>query len=169
MNDVLTWSLGLVRKQTQSMVRDLQPGQWCLQSSPGEHHAAWVVGHLLLADCYLLHLLDVEELPADFPDLLKAYGPGAVPTSAASAYPPHRVVSERLDRAGALRCDAVSRMTMEDLRRATPDAVLARAQPTLAHHLQALVFHEGHHGGQLAAWRQRQGLDPAPWAFAPDT
>lgn len=168
MNDVLSWSLGLARKQTLSMVRDLEPGQWCLQSSAGEHHPSWVVGHLLLADCYLLHLLGVEELPADFPDLLASYGPGAVPTAEASAYPPPAIVFERLERAGALRCDGVSRMTVDDLRRATPDAVLARAQPTLGHHLQALLFHEGHHGGQLAAWRQRQGLAPAPWAFAPD-
>jgi hypothetical protein len=119
MNDVLVWSLGLVRKQTLSMVWDLRPEQWCLQSSAGEHHPAWVVGHLLLAGCYLLHLLGVEELPADFPDLLEAYGPGPVPRLEASAYPPHPVVSERRERAGALRCDAVSRMTTEDLRRAT--------------------------------------------------
>lgn len=81
MNDVLAWSLRLARKQTLSMIRDLEPGQWCLQSSAGEHHPAWVVGHLLLADCYLLHLLGVEELRADFPDLLASYGPGAVPTA----------------------------------------------------------------------------------------
>lgn len=150
------------------MVHDLREDSWCTQSSHGEHHPNWIIGHLLLADCYLVHLLGVEALPDDFSDLLSAYGPGAPPSGRASAYFAPAVLYRRLERTGALRREAVSVMTAEDLSRVTPDAVLATAQPTIEHHLQALVFHEGHHGGQLAAWRQRQGLVAAPWVFAPD-
>lgn len=155
MKETLTWSLGLARRQTLRMVDDLREEQWCLQSSEGEHHPAWIIGHLLLADCYLLHLLGVETLPTDFGDLLEVYGPGATPKGKTSGYLPYRVAVQRLERTGTLRCDAVSQLTSEDLGREMPDADLSKAQPTIAYHLQALVFHEGHHGGQLAAWRHR--------------
>lgn len=167
MIETLAWFLKLARKQTLLMVRDIEGEQWCLQSLAGEHHPAWIVGHLLLADCYLLHLLGVEALPSDFPDLLKAHGPGAVPKPASAAYQPHRILAERLRQSGAMRCDAVSRMTSRDLSKPNPDTALVTTQPTIGHHLQAIVFHEGHHGGQLSAWRHRQGLCAVPWVFAP--
>jgi hypothetical protein len=52
---------------------------------------------------------------------------------------------------GRRRLDAIGRMTLVDLARPTPDDVLAQTQPTIGHHLQVLVCHEGYHGGQLSA------------------
>ena len=56
--------------------------------------------------------------------------------------------------------------TEADLDRPLPDPTLVRAQPTLRHHLHALVYHEGHHAGRLTAWRRRRGLPPVAWAHA---
>jgi hypothetical protein len=50
----LTWALGRARALTLLLVADVRPDQMHLQSAPGERHPAWLLGHLLLADTYLL-------------------------------------------------------------------------------------------------------------------
>jgi hypothetical protein len=167
MRDLLIWALHHARQQTLGLVADVPPEDACLQSVPGEHHPAWILGHLLLGDTYLLHLLGQEELSSDFTALLSRYGPGAQPTSSIAHYDSQPTLVERLRSTGSRRERSIGRMTPADLARATPDVVLARAQPTIGHHLQALVCHEGYHSGQLAAWRRGHGLAPTRWAFAP--
>ena len=167
MNELLLWAIRRVRAQTLGLATDIPAERSCLQSQPGEHHPTWVLGHLVLGDTYLLSLLGAEDLPADFPALLARYGPQAPPLPTAGAYDPYSVLVERLRVADARRLEAIDRLTPDALSRATPDPVLAQAQPTIAHHLQALVCHEGYHAGQLAAWRRAHGLAPTPWAFAP--
>lgn len=54
MNELLAWSLGQARKQTLSLVEDLTKEQMCLQSATGENPPAWILGHLLLGNIYLL-------------------------------------------------------------------------------------------------------------------
>ena len=162
----LAWSLRLVRRQSFLEVCDLLPEQFVDQASPDEHHPAWILGHLLLADSYLLHLLGKQNLPGDFPALLAAHGPTSTPIQDPSLYLAPSTVFERLERTGILRCEAVEDMAPNDLRLPMPDSTLAVAQPTIGHHLQSLVFHEGYHNGQLAAWRRHHGLRPAQWVFA---
>jgi hypothetical protein len=89
------------------------------------------------------------------------------PTPALDDYDSKVGLVERLSSTGTRRLGAIDRMTTADLRRAMPDPGLVKAQPTIAHHLQALVCHEGYHAGQLSAWRRAHGLTPTRWAFAP--
>ena len=166
--ETLAWSLRVVREQTLLEVDGLQPEQFFQQEPPGEHHPAWLLGHLLLADSYLLHLLGAEGLPPDFPDVIAAHGPASVPKQDPSRYLPSATLVERLTQTGTQRCEIVRGMTPAELQRATPDPTLAQTQPTIGHHLHSLVFHEGHHGGQLAAWRRRHRLGAARWVFAVD-
>jgi uncharacterized damage-inducible protein DinB len=166
-SDVLVWSLQNARQQTLTLVSDVDEEQCCLQSTSGEQHPAWILGHLLLGDVYLLSLLKVQPLSTDFHALLAAYGPEAGPRQNREVYGPLRVIVERLTHTGTARCDAVRSMSADDLGRPTPDEFLAQSQPTIGHHLQALVFHEGYHGGQLAAWRRGHGLPPVRWVVAP--
>ncbi|HEX7077207.1 MAG TPA: DinB family protein [Candidatus Eisenbacteria bacterium] len=164
---LLAWALRSARQHTLALVRDVDAGDGVRQATAGERHPVWILGHLLLGDVYLLSLLQTAPLPPDFHALLSAYGPGAAPTDTAGAYAPMPRLVDRLTRTGELRFRAVQDASPEELSRATPDDVLVQTQPTLAHHLQALVFHEGYHGGQLAAWRRNHGLAPVPWVFAP--
>jgi hypothetical protein len=76
-------------------------------------------------------------------------------------------VLERLVRAGEVRRGATLTLGDTGLVRRTPDAALATTQPTLAHHLHALVLHEGYHAGQLATWRKLHGFPPVRWCLAP--
>jgi DinB family protein len=166
MNELVVWALRRARQQTLALVADLPQEQMCLQSIPGEHHPSWTLGHLLLSDTYLLSLLRVRPLSDDFPRLLRKYGPGASPTSFLDDYDAKHVLVQRLAETGSVRVDAVLAMTEHELAALTPDQVLARSQPTIGHHVQSLVFHEGYHGGQLSAWRKAHRLSAAEWTFA---
>ncbi len=164
----LAWALHLVRRQTLSMTDDLEKIDWCRQDHEGETHPAWILGHLLLADHYLLHLLQADALPEDFAVLLADFGPGARPRASAAAYDlAPTTVRDRLRATGSERDGALANLPTDGLARPLADPLLATSQPTLGHHLQSLVFHEGHHGGQLSAWRQRHGFSAVPWGFAP--
>lgn len=167
MNDLLVWALQKARQQTLTLVEDLREQQMCLQSTPNENHPAWILGHLLLGDVYLLSLLGAQSLSEDFSDLLGLYGPGTKPMPLIERYDSKVSLVERLEHTGSLRLGAVRQMKIEEFAKPTPDELLAQAQPTIGHHLQALIFHEGHHGGQLSSWRRAQNLAPTKGAFAP--
>ena len=164
MNDLLIWSLENTRKQTFNLVEDLRDEQMCLQNSKGENHPAWILGHLLLGDVYLLSMLKDRELSANFADLLSKYGPNSNPVSTLADYDSKQILVERLTETNLLRTDAVSQMKNLDL--PTPDETIARTQPTIGHHLQTLVFHEGHHCGNISSWRKAQGLSAVKGIFA---
>jgi len=167
MNDLLAWTLQHARLQTLQLARGISDEQAAIQAVPEEHHPAWILGHILLGDVYLLSLLGVENLPPDFNDLISTYGPGAAPCAVRATYQAQHVVISRLTRTGTVRCEAVRRMSPHDLARPTPDDALARTQPTLGHHLSALVLHEGYHAGQLSSWRRVHGFASSGWVLAP--
>jgi hypothetical protein len=164
MSDLLIWSLENARRQTLSLVEDLRDEQMCLQSAADENPPAWILGHLLLGDGYLLSMLKVRELSADFADLLSKYGPASNPVSTLAHYDSKHFLVERLTETGLLRTDAVR--NMKNLDQPTPDETLVRTQPTIRHHLQILVFHEGHHCGGLSSWRKAQKLPAVKGIFA---
>lgn len=164
MRELLVWSLEQARRQSLALVEDLRDEQMCLQTSAQENHPAWILGHLLLGDIYLLSMLKVRELSADFSDLLSKYGPDSKPVSTLAFYDSKQFLVERLTETGLLRTDAVRKM--KNLDQPTPDETLVRTQPTIGHHLQMLVFHEGHHCGGLSSWRKAQGLSAVKGIFA---
>lgn len=161
MNELLVWSLEQARKHTLKLVEDVSEDQMFLQSAANENHPAWILGHLLLSDTYLLSLLKIRELSPDFVDLLNKYGPN--PTN--KNYDSKSFLVERLTETSVLRVEAVTQM--EDLNQPLPDENLVKTQPTIGHHLQMLMIHEGHHCGQLSSWRKLHGSKPTKWTFAP--
>lgn len=160
MNELLAWSLENARIQTISLIEDLRDEQMRLRSATGENPPIWILGHLLLGDTYLLHLLKIREKDADFTELLNKYGPN----TANRNFDSKQFLVERLTKTNLSRCEAVRQMN--DLNKPMPDETLAKTQPTIAHHLQMLVFHEGHHCGQLSSWRKLQGLSAVKGVFA---
>ena len=166
MSDHLVWALDRARAHTLALVTDVPPQSMQQQTAPGERHPAWLLGHLLLADSYLLYLLEVQPLPGDFSSLIERHGPASAPT-AEGAYSSKDELVARLAASNDARLARVREMTGDDLARPMPDAFLAKAQPTIGHHLQSLVFHEGYHSGQLSAWRKAHGLTPTHWTPGP--
>ena len=84
----------------------------------------------------------------------------------AAEYPTRDALLVRLEQTGHHRASALGSMSSGELRTAMPDPFLAKSQPTLEHHVQGLVFHEGYHAGQLASWRRLHGLPPGSWRLA---
>lgn len=164
MKDLLIWSLENARKQTLTLVDDLSDEQICLQTSVSENHPVWTLGHLLLADTYLLHLLNIRELSENFSNLLSKYGPNSKPISDIGQYDSKHFLVESLTETGSLRLEAIRQM--KSLEVPTPDEILAKIQPTIGHHLQMLVFHEGHHCGQISSWRKLHGFSAVKGIFA---
>jgi hypothetical protein len=168
MSDHIAWALRRAREQTLALMADVPAAAMQRQFVAGERHPAWLLGHLLLADSYLLFLLEARPLPDDFPQLIEHYGPASVPAPDGDARAHTR--DELVDRLTATDAARVARvLTMDDeaFSRPLPDAHLAQAQPTIGHHLLGLVFHEGYHSGQLAAWRKAHGFAPTRWTPGP--
>lgn len=164
MSDYLCWSLDRARRHTLALVADVPAESMQQQAAPGARPPAWLLGHLLLADTYLLFLLGAP-LPDDFPTLLQHYGPESAPATRDPAREVVPALIDRLVRTHTARLAGVRAMSAQDLARPMPDAHLAAAQPTIGHHLHGLVFHEGYHAGQLSAWRTAHGFGPVPWTW----
>ena len=166
MGESLAWALNQAREQTLALVADVSPGAMQLQAAPEERHPAWILGHLLLADSYLVYLLAHRPLADDFPALLERYGPASAPNAKAQ-YDSKDQLIDRLRKANVVRVTRVSAMTDPELATPMGDALLARVQPTIGHHLQSVVFHEGYHAGQLSSWRKTHGFTAARWTMGP--
>src|SRR6476469_2344791 len=113
MSEYLAWALDRAREHTLALVADVPPEAMQLQLVPDERHPAWLLGHLLLADTYLLSLLTVEPLADEFPLLLERYGPASAPTAQARYDAKHQLI-DRLSRANAVRVDRVRAMADRD-------------------------------------------------------
>jgi uncharacterized damage-inducible protein DinB len=166
MRDPLAWTLNQAREQTFALVADVPPDAMQRQAAPGERHPAWILGHLLLADSYLAHLLTRQPLADDFAALLECYGPASEP-NATTRYDRKDELIGRLRQTNAARVSRVAAMTGTELAAPLSDALLALVQPTIGHHLQSLVFHEGYHAGQLSAWRRTHGFAAVRWSMGP--
>ena len=164
-DDYLAWALDRARAHTLALVADVPREALRRPTAPHERHPAWILGHLLLADTYLLFLLAVEPLPDDFPLLVERFGPASASTTVDDAATPQLI--DHLRRTHAARLARVRAMTDQDFAQPLPDTLLAQAQPTIGHHLHSLVFHEGYHSGQLSSWRKTHGLPAVDWTFGP--
>ena len=164
MSDLLIWSLENARRQTLNLVEDLRDEQMRLQSAAGENPPAWILGHLLLGDVYLLSMLKARELSADFMELLEKYGPNSNPNLPNANYDSKDFLVESLTETNLHRTNAIRQL--KNLDAPTPDETLVKIQPTIGHHLQTLVFHEGHHCGNIAVWRKANKLPAVKGIFA---
>ncbi len=162
----LAWALNQAREQSLLLVADIPPDAMHLQATPGERHPAWLLGHLLLADTYLIYLLGSQPLPEDFGALLERYGPATTPDTS-STYDSKELLIARLRETNTIRRSRVSSMSTDDLAAPLSDELLARAQPTIGHHVQSLIFHEGYHAGQLSSWRRAHRFPAVAWTMGP--
>ncbi len=165
MKELLIWSLDKARQQTFNLVADLDETQMCHQSIPGENHPAWTLGHLFLADCLILSLLQVASAPKMPQTWWEIYAPGHAPTSDNQKFHPKEQLVQQLLETDSIRKQAIERLTLADLAQPNPEPRIAATQPTIGHVLHYLLFHEGNHAGQLAAWRKRRGLPSGSGVF----
>jgi hypothetical protein len=168
MNDTLIRTLDRGRLQILLFVADLPDDQLALQPAPGMNHPAWVLGHLAILDVITNDALQGH--PAQIaPNIREIYGRDSQPTPVRSRYLPKAQLIRNFDDG---RLELLNRLRDTDpatLDRPNPNLAFRPAFPTIGHILLYTLWHDGHHGGQLSAWRRAQNLpNPGLSFFTPD-
>ena len=146
-------------KRAERLVDDLTDEQMVAQPSGVINHPAWTLGHLGATSDALAGMLG---LPSTFPDAWReACRMGSIPSGDAADYPAKRELLAQLRAQHERVAEAVAAVDAERLQQPTPPRLRERF-PTIGDFAAALMtMHEGHHLGQLAAWRRALGLGAA--------
>ena len=146
-------------KRAGRLVDDLTGEQMVAQPSGVINHPAWTLGHLGATSDALAGMLG---LPSTFPDAWReACRMGSIPSGDAADYPGKAELLEQLRAQHERVAEAVAAVDAERLQQPTPPRLRERF-PTIGDFAAALMtMHEGHHLGQLAAWRRALGLGAA--------
>ena len=134
-----------------------------LAETPGgfRNHPAWQIGHLAFAADGVAEMLGggPKQLDKAWSD---KYGMGSTPVGDRAAYPTKSDLLATLDRARSRLARAWAGAPEEHLGKANPFPPLAAGLPTIRDAgVFFMLFHEGGHMGQLAAWRKQAGLGEA--------
>jgi len=105
----------------------------------------WILGHLVVARCNFLMLLDVPSI-WDMPQCRRCI-PGSVPVTGESNSVPLDSLLADLDRTQELLLIALARVPMQDI-------LLIKQDQTIGEHLVSYYGHESYHLGQLEILRQ---------------
>ena len=155
----LLFVYGMNLKRAGRLVDDLTEEQMVAQPSGVINHPAWTLGHLGATSDALAGMLG---LPSTFPDAWReACRMGSIPSGEAADYPGKAELLEQLRAQHQRVAEAVAAVDGERLQQPTPPRLRERF-PTIGDFATALMtMHEGHHLGQLAAWRRALGLGAA--------
>ena len=155
----LLFVYGMNLKRAERLVDDLTDEQMVAQPSGVINHPAWTLGHLGATSDALAGMLG---LPSTFPDAWReACRMGSIPSGEAADYPGKAELLEQLRAQHQRVAAAVAAVDDERLQQPTPPRLRERF-PTIGDFAAALMtMHEGHHLGQLAAWRRALGLGAA--------
>ncbi len=155
----LLFVYGMNLKRAGRLVDDLTEEQMVAQPSGVINHPAWTLGHLGATSDALAGMLG---LPSTFPDAWReACRMGSIPSGEAADYPGKAELLEQLRAQHQRVAEAVAAVDDERLQQPTPPRLRERF-PTIGDFATALMtMHEGHHLGQLAAWRRALGLGAA--------
>ncbi len=155
----LLFVYGMNLKRAERLVDDLTDEQMVAQPSGVINHPAWTLGHLGATSDALAGMLG---LPSTFPDAWReACRMGSIPSGEAADYPGKAELLEQLRAQHQRVAAAVAAVDDERLQQPTPPRLRERF-PTIGDFATALMtMHEGHHLGQLAAWRRALGLGAA--------
>ena len=146
-------------KRAERLVDDLTDEQMVAQPSGVINHPAWTLGHLGATSDALAGMLG---LPSTFPDAWReACRMGSIPSGDAADYPGKVELLEELRGQHERVSEAMAAVDAERLQQPTPPRLRERF-PTIGDFAAALMtMHEGHHLGQVAAWRRALGLGAA--------
>lgn len=146
-------------KRAERLVADLTDQQMVAQPHGVINHPAWTLGHLGATSDALAGALG---LPSTFPDAWReACRVGSIPSGDAADFPGKAELLEQLRAQHERVAKAVTAADAERLRQPAPPRVRERF-PTVGDFTAALMtMHEGHHLGQVAAWRRAMGLGSA--------
>ena len=155
----LLFVYGMNLKRAGMLVADLTDEQMVAQPSGVINHPAWTLGHLGATSDALAGVLG---LPSTFPDAWQeACRMGSIPSGNAADYPGKAELLEELRAQHERVSEAMAAVEAERLQQPMPPPRHERF-PTVGDFATALMtMHEGHHLGQVAAWRRAMELGSA--------
>lgn len=142
------------------LVDDIAEDQMTALPGGLKSHPAWHLGHL----AHSIQSFAVElGNPATLPESFKpTYGMGSEPTSNRADYGTKAELLAALDEQISRAHDAARKLTEADLAKEHPNEQMRPFFPTVGHFvIMSLCSHPSIHAGQIATWRQAQGLPQA--------
>jgi hypothetical protein len=151
--------LGFVRGLTERILSDFKsPDDFVYQVDPNTNHVLWLAGHLGVVENFMIRQFDPTKAveTAGYRD---QFGIGSRPIGDLSAYPPvEEVLAFMRERRAALLA-LVAPLGDADLLRPCPPGAPA-FMTDLASVLEAAVWHEAMHTGQMTVVRRALGHPP---------
>lgn len=150
--DLARWSHGL----TMSLTSDWPEDKWTFQPAGQVNHALWCLGHLAATYEWGSGLIDGR--PSALPETFaKCFNSGTKPHGNAGEYPKVADVRAACDKAFERFTAAAENLTEPKLTQSLKDSTggFATDYIDLVH---KLAWHDGWHGGQIAAIRKTLGL-----------
>jgi hypothetical protein len=154
--------IAFARGYTQSILAEIDEGQWFAMPPSCPTHVAWQVGHLAMAEYGLCLFrqrgrqeVDLSLMSSSF---RKLFSRGSVPVADASSYPPPAEIRATLDRVHAQVLIEAPAFTAEQLAQPVESPYAVEAT-----RLGCLLFcshHEMLHAGQLGLLRRLLGQAP---------
>lgn len=139
------------------LVDDIADEQLAAQPGGFVNHPAWQLGHLAVVADNMCGLLGGKAtLDKSWSE---RYGWGSKPAADRGSYPSKAELLRTLDDRRATAATLLAEASDAFMREPNPNPTLAPMLPTRAHMATfMMVFHEGTHMGQLAAWRKCAGM-----------
>lgn len=151
-------ALAFSRRLTDGLVASTPEELFCAVPCEGGNHAAWVAGHIAVADDGFRHALGGGDrlLDGTWDEL---FGNASVCRPDASLYPSKADLADALARTREALVSWVG--TLDDGRLLEPiQGDMSRFAANRGQMMAFLAWHEGFHGGQLSAARRAAGLGP---------
>lgn len=148
-------NLKSARAMTEALLKDFPADKLTYQSHPSDNHALWMVGHLGTAYLFFAGLIDGK--PYDAPERMNTlFGYGSKPTADREAYPELAEIEAFAKKAyGRLLAAAESLTAADEFAKPAGDASFVSSKVDA---VMKAAWHEGWHGGQVAALRKALGL-----------
>ena len=162
--DAIGSAIGLSLKMTHWLVSDFSDADMFVRSCPDTNHAAWILGHLVIAEIGQGSAIGATPilLPEGFRD--KHAGGMSVGSKKTrwnesddpSDFWPKETYINLLDQVRAKTLEALDAATEETLARPTPGP-MARLVPRLLDLMLLIGSHQSFHTGQISAIRRKLG------------
>jgi DinB superfamily len=155
--DAVKSALNSTQHMLEWFVSDLSDADLLVRPVPGANHIAWQIGHLIVAEPFLVH----TELPdAAYPELPAGFAEQYTKeTSTVDTPTAFRTRAEYVDLSKKVRAATlalVDKLSDADLDRASTGR-MAKFAPTLANLLQLVANHTMMHAGQFTVVRRKLG------------
>lgn len=144
----------------QTLAQDVAPEEMTLQPSGIPNHAAWTLGHLVLAaDGAAKYMGQGSTIPENYAEL---FGQGTTPSTDAKIYPDKETLLKQLAEQHARATAAFETVSDDIMNEQFPNEQMRSLFPTVGDLIIYLMTsHGAGHNGQFSAWRRALGKPTA--------